>query len=266
LTVLAGSAVCIDVESVNGKRLGEVWLEAKTAASQRRFALSRRDEAGLKWELSPREPPLAAVVEDVFFEVQVVDEDNLSLDVPISGRIVVRAEPPPSMAVRGRRNGYLPANRREIEYRLADSQFLDLDAGDGDGVARDEQRAPRGGAAGDRELVVRRQVRQAAVPPGRSPRGDDAPGKGEGQGGGGGRTGRQESDGAAGLNQPPAVAADAARDRGDDDAPAALLLGQESWFAELPAEVRQALQSGTRRPPPRGYEERLRRYFESIDE
>ena len=36
----------------------------------------------------------------------------------------------------------------------------------------------------------------------------------------------------------------------------------ESWFAELPATLREAIRAKATRPPPRGYENKLRRYFE----
>jgi len=40
---------------------------------------------------------------------------------------------------------------------------------------------------------------------------------------------------------------------------------EDSWFAKLPPELRKAIRNNSRRRPPRGYEERLMRYFESID-
>jgi hypothetical protein len=40
---------------------------------------------------------------------------------------------------------------------------------------------------------------------------------------------------------------------------------KEAWFAKLPPDLRKAIQARSRRPAPRGYEERLRRYFESLD-
>lgn len=40
---------------------------------------------------------------------------------------------------------------------------------------------------------------------------------------------------------------------------------QPPWFARLPAELRDAMQVEMQRRPPRAYEERLRRYFQSID-
>ena len=42
-------------------------------------------------------------------------------------------------------------------------------------------------------------------------------------------------------------------------------LSREPWFAKLPPEVRRAVRAQARQPAPRGYEERLRRYFESLD-
>jgi len=40
---------------------------------------------------------------------------------------------------------------------------------------------------------------------------------------------------------------------------------KEAWFAKLPPDLRKAIQARARRHAPRGYEERLRRYFESLD-
>jgi len=40
---------------------------------------------------------------------------------------------------------------------------------------------------------------------------------------------------------------------------------REPWFAKLPPELRKAIKARAQNRPPRGYEERLRRYFENID-
>ena len=40
---------------------------------------------------------------------------------------------------------------------------------------------------------------------------------------------------------------------------------QEPWFTKLPPSLRKAIEARARRRAPRGYEDRLRRYFESID-
>ena len=42
-------------------------------------------------------------------------------------------------------------------------------------------------------------------------------------------------------------------------------LQDSPWFAKLPPALRESIRARTRRRPPRGYEERLRRYFESVD-
>ena len=39
----------------------------------------------------------------------------------------------------------------------------------------------------------------------------------------------------------------------------------EAWFAKLPPSLRAAIQAKSRGKAPRGYEDRLRRYFESVD-
>jgi len=40
---------------------------------------------------------------------------------------------------------------------------------------------------------------------------------------------------------------------------------REPWFTQLPPELRKAILANTKHRPPRGYEERLRRYFENVD-
>jgi hypothetical protein len=53
-----------------------------------------------------------------------------------------------------------------------------------------------------------------------------------------------------------------AADSKEDAAAAARRFAEDPWFAKLPPNLRQAMQSNVRRAPPRGYEELLRRYFE----
>jgi hypothetical protein len=52
---------------------------------------------------------------------------------------------------------------------------------------------------------------------------------------------------------------------GSDAATIAGGVAAEPWFARLPPELRSVIQAKTRGKAPRGYEERLRRYFESVD-
>ena len=40
---------------------------------------------------------------------------------------------------------------------------------------------------------------------------------------------------------------------------------EEPWIAKLPPEIRAAIRANSQRRPPRGYEERLQRYYKSIE-
>ena len=40
---------------------------------------------------------------------------------------------------------------------------------------------------------------------------------------------------------------------------------REPWFAKLPPDLQRAIRAKSRARAPRGYEERLRRYFENVD-
>ena len=63
-----------------------------------------------------------------------------------------------------------------------------------------------------------------------------------------------------------AADADSRGELANQDASAAgLKFEHESWFAKLPPTLRSAIQAKSRGKAPRGYEERLRRYFESVD-
>jgi len=53
--------------------------------------------------------------------------------------------------------------------------------------------------------------------------------------------------------------------RAGDAADAAGAFEKEGWFAKLPPEMRQAIRAKSRRRAPRGYEEKLDRYFQNID-
>jgi hypothetical protein len=89
---------------------------------------------------------------------------------------------------------------------------------------------------------------QASQSPGQG----DAPGQNEGmnsdpnrQGGGTKQVGAQaDSTADAAVGQPP--------------------VENEPWFAKLPPETQESIRTKARRPAPPGYEEKLRRYFDSI--
>lgn len=68
------------------------------------------------------------------------------------------------------------------------------------------------------------------------------------------------------LTLNPAAEADSRTgDSAHDTQAAARNFANQPWFAKLPPSLRQAIQAKARNRAPRGYEERLRRYFESAD-
>jgi hypothetical protein len=74
-----------------------------------------------------------------------------------------------------------------------------------------------------------------------------------------------------GPQGPPVPAASGARQaaaagqRGADSDAGGLEFANEPWFLELPPEVRQAMRANAQQRPPRGYEDKLNRYFKNID-
>jgi hypothetical protein len=120
LTVLDGSEVQLAVECVNGKRLRDVSLVARTGEASRRYSLASQDEQGRRWSLSAEDSPFRAVAEEIRFEIQVVDEDGLSLERPIVGCIGLKTDQAPAGEVFCRHRVFLPSGRPEIEYRAAD--------------------------------------------------------------------------------------------------------------------------------------------------
>jgi len=68
------------------------------------------------------------------------------------------------------------------------------------------------------------------------------------------------------LQVEPAADADSRGSLANQDAAAGgLKFKDEPWFAKLPPSLQAAIQAKARGKAPRGYEERLRRYFESVD-
>ena len=68
------------------------------------------------------------------------------------------------------------------------------------------------------------------------------------------------------LETAPAADADSRGSLANQDAAGGgLKFKEEAWFAKLPPSLQAAIQAKARGKAPRGYEERLRRYFESVD-
>ena len=79
------------------------------------------------------------------------------------------------------------------------------------------------------------------------------------------RQGEAKSDGPLEQTDRVDKTADVAGTRAGDANQAAKSFEKESWFAKLPPEMRQAIRAKSQRRAPRGYEEKLDRYFRNID-
>lgn len=120
ISVLEGSRVALRLDAVNDKPLKEVWLTAKTKEKTEKYSFTKADEQGLAWTLPPTGTPLAEVREEIRYEVQVIDSDDLNLETPIRGAIRIRPDRPPSGSAEVVHRVVLPTARPVIGYRLND--------------------------------------------------------------------------------------------------------------------------------------------------
>lgn len=122
LAVLEGSRVGVSVVCTNGKPLREVWLVLKGRESPR-FPLvpaDTKDGADKKeWTLAA-ETPLDRITEELRFEIQATDSDGLHLESPIRGHVRLRADRPPSGAMKAVHRVVLPSAKPAIEFRAGD--------------------------------------------------------------------------------------------------------------------------------------------------
>ncbi|MBI1374692.1 MAG: hypothetical protein GC159_18390 [Phycisphaera sp.] len=80
-------------------------------------------QSGDKWVL-PNNTPLANVAATMRYEVQVVDEDDLSLERPISGVLQVRADQPPRVRAATVTRYVLPTASPSISFGAVDDYAL----------------------------------------------------------------------------------------------------------------------------------------------
>ncbi|MFO0819011.1 MAG: hypothetical protein U1A77_13775 [Pirellulales bacterium] len=120
LTVLEGSTVDVALECTNGKRLKEAWLTWLATTGPRRFNLKATDESQTSWKLVAAESPFREVREDLRFELQVRDEDGLTLETPLAGIVRVQPDRSPSAAIQLVHRVVLPAAKPVLQYRILD--------------------------------------------------------------------------------------------------------------------------------------------------
>lgn len=119
LAVLEGSRVELSVRCVNGKRLRSARL-VLPGEPGRRWELGPVGPEGEVWHLGDAPSPLAAVRDDVRFEVEVEDQDGLAPDRPPGGWIRCLRDQPPAVWLSTIHRVVLPQASPAIQYRVTD--------------------------------------------------------------------------------------------------------------------------------------------------
>ncbi|HTN77330.1 MAG TPA: hypothetical protein VL096_18855, partial [Pirellulaceae bacterium] len=120
ISVLEGSEVQLALNSVNEKPLKEAYLIAKTRDGVKKLPFTKTDDAGLKWSLPAADSPFKNITEEIRYEIQVTDVDDLHLDTPIRGVIRLRPDRAPSGSAEVVHRVVLPTANPVIGYRLND--------------------------------------------------------------------------------------------------------------------------------------------------
>ena len=148
LSVLEGSQVQVAIECTNKKPLTAAWLVLKRNDQSQRFDLIQLDEDGLRWGM-PEEngSPFQHVTQELRYEIQVKDIDQLSLETPIRGAIRIKTDRPPTGNAEIVHRVVLPTAQPVVHYRATDDfgiARLNL-------IAEIERPAPESGDVGPDE-------------------------------------------------------------------------------------------------------------------
>lgn len=127
--LLQGSALELAITCTNGKELQSAWVNIRRREETERFDLSRLapgKENLPRWGLVDQlgKTPLKNIREEFRYEVQVIDADGLSLEVPIRGAVRIKVDRPPSAAADVVHKVVLPTAEPVIHYRATDDYGL----------------------------------------------------------------------------------------------------------------------------------------------
>lgn len=124
LTVLEGSSIEVGLECTNGKRLKEAWLTLLAVTGPRRWNLRATDDGATRWSLDAQDTPFVRVEEDLRFELQVRDEDGLTLETPLAGLVRVQPDRVPSASLQMVHRVVLPQAHPVLQYRVLDDHAV----------------------------------------------------------------------------------------------------------------------------------------------
>lgn len=149
LAVLEGSSVKLAVKCTNRKPLKSAWLSLQRGAVSERVDLEPIDIERTAWSPKGDKAPLAQLREELRYEVQVIDDDGLSLETPIRGAIRIRADQLPTVAAEMIHKVVLPTAAPVITYRAGDdfgisgiAVVVDVQHDSGKGAVNSEKESP----------------------------------------------------------------------------------------------------------------------------
>ncbi|QDU27928.1 hypothetical protein ETAA8_30190 [Anatilimnocola aggregata] len=122
VALLSGSSLEIALDCTNGKRLQSAWINLRQRETTERLDLAVQDRHGTKWALVDLQghTPLKNIREEFRYELQVIDEDGLSLEMPIRGSVRIKPDRPPTAAADVVHKVVLPTAEPVVHYRAAD--------------------------------------------------------------------------------------------------------------------------------------------------
>jgi hypothetical protein len=118
LAVLEGSS--IDLAARSTKPIASAWLTLQKVSGPARIDLAPHGADRLTWSPPAGQSPIAKLREELRYELQVIDDDGLSLETPIRGTIRIRPDQPPTAVAEVVHKVVLPSAEPVVAYRAGD--------------------------------------------------------------------------------------------------------------------------------------------------
>ena len=126
-SVIEGSQLELGIESTKPlKQASFTVITTEDGVAQRELlAFKNVEEDNTRWSLQIAKTALAQVRGPFRFEIQVVDEDGLSLESPLRGAVRLKADRPPRISGSLVHRVLLPTASPEVELRVDDDYGID---------------------------------------------------------------------------------------------------------------------------------------------
>ncbi|MCA9268493.1 MAG: hypothetical protein KDA41_08475, partial [Planctomycetales bacterium] len=122
-TVIEGAALKLSIESSKPLQHARLTIQSRDAADasqESQFDLIAVDKDRTAWRLDEQATPFAAVLTPLRFRLQVLDDDGLALENPLSGTIRLKADQAPRVSGGLVHRLILPTAKPEIEFSVRD--------------------------------------------------------------------------------------------------------------------------------------------------